>query len=248
MIYQKKIIILGLIFFIATSCQRLSLRGEETFYGNKAYYSFDPKTILSDIARGNTNVFTLQTATPEPPLSNSFNTVRWTEEDYFNIIQALYKFVGNETIEGWNIRYVLLSTKCEDISEGPQVAHFILYKVVETPEKESRFERRINIDPSNHSASWFEYEFSPNLVGQYPVELSRYKYSTTEVLQLAEKNGGETIRMDVSNNCTVDVEFIRGSDIWRVSYVQVLKLFVVDVNALTGESKIITQEMEESLP
>lgn len=241
MTHQKKFVKLVLIFLITTSCQRLSLQGEEMFIGRKNYYSFNPDTILSDIARGNTNIFLLQTFTPLPPLSHSLNAVRWDEGDFFDIAQALYKFAGNETIEGWSIRHASFNVKCEDVIEGPQSAHFIFYKVVETHEKESRFERRINIDSSNGSASWFEYEFSPNLVQQHPIDLSKHGMSIIDVLQVAEKNGGKEIRTSVSNNCLIDVEAARGGGVWRVSYVETLDLFAIDIDALTGEYEIISQ-------
>jgi len=236
------IFVLGLTFLISISCISCSLRREEIVLEEEGYYLINPDTILAEIAQGKTDVFTQQNIPPETQISNSFNTVQWNQEDYLDIIRALYSFVWNESIEDWNIRHILFSMNCEDINSGPQFAYFILYRVDNVRETESRFERQIYIDPSNGSVKWSEVEYYPNLVHQRPIELAQYKVSISNALQIAERNGGEKARTGVDNNCIVRTQLFNSNNQWRVSYLQVLDLFVVDVDALTGEYAIIVKE------
>ena len=235
-------LVLGIVFFALISCSSLSLRDQEIIRRAQEYYLINPNTIVADIAQGKTGIFTPQSVTPEPPLSTSLSIVQWSQANYLDIARALHQFVWNEPIEAWNIRHISFSMKCEDILNGPQFGYFIFYKVAKTREEESLFEHQIYIDPSNNSVSWSEVEYYPNLARQRAIELSQYKLSISDALQIAEKNGGEEIRMEIDNDCKVRVQLFNTNNDWRVSYVQVLDLFVIDVDALTGEYKIVNTE------
>jgi hypothetical protein len=233
------IISLTIALLISISCQTFSLRNEKVVRGDETYYLINPDTILDAITNGKTDIFDLQTVTPQPALSQSLSTVQWTQKDYLSIVEALHKYVWHESIEDWNIRYILFHLNCEDVSKGPQSAYFILYKVVEYNQQKTRFEHQIYVDPSNNSVGWSEVEYRPSLVTQHPIELSNHKISITDALQIAEKNGGQAVRTEAANNCTVNGEFINSSDNWRISYVKTLDLFAIDVNAFTGNYKIV---------
>jgi hypothetical protein len=235
-------IVLGMVFFTSVSCLSLSLRDQEIIRGEEGHYLINPDTILADIAQGKTDIFMVQSVTPEPPLSTSLSVVQWNQADYLEIARALHQFVWNESIEDWNLRHLLFSMKCEDILNGPQFGYFIFYKVASIREEESLFEHQIYIDPSNNSVSWSEVEYYPNLARQSAIELLQNKLTVTDALQIAESNGGEETRMGVDNNCKVRGELFNSHDNWRVSYVKVLDLFVIEIDALTGEYKIVNTE------
>jgi hypothetical protein len=229
---------LGIAFLILISCQTLSFKNEERISGDETYYLINPDTILDDIANGKVNIFRQQTVTPQPPLSQDLSTVQWTQKDYLSIAETLHKFVWNESIEDWNLRYVYFAMNCEDVSKGPQFAHFILYKIVENNQQKTRFEHRIYIDPSNNSVIWFEDEYRPSLVTQHPIELSKHAVSITEALKIADENGGQAARTEATNQCKVSGELINSSDNWRVTYTKTLDLFEIDINAFNGKYKI----------
>jgi len=229
---------LTIVLLISVSCQRLSFRNEEVIRGEESYYLIDPNTILADIEEGKTAVFSSQTVTPQAPLSQSLSVVRWTQEDYLNIVQALYESIWNESTDDWKLRYAWFSMKCDNVNDGPQFAHFIFYKVVRA-QKETRVERQIYIDPSNNAVGWVEIKYSPDLLQLVPIKLPEYKVTVSDALRIAEDNGGEEIRIRAGNDCKVSGELINTSDNWRVSYVKTLDLFSIDIDALTGSHKIV---------
>ncbi|MEO8356221.1 MAG: hypothetical protein ABI621_09920 [Chloroflexota bacterium] len=236
---QIWIISFTIALVMSISCQKLSLRNEEVIHGDETYYLINPDIILDAIAKGQTTIFDLQTVTPQPALSQSLSTVQWTQKDYLSIVEALHQFVWHESIEDWSLRYILFSLNCDDVGKGPQSAYFIFYKVVENNQQKTRFEHQIYIDPSNNSAGWSEVEYRPSLVNQDPIELSKHKISITDALQIAENNGGQEARTETANKCTVNGEYINSFDNWRISYVKTLDLFAIDVNAFTGNYKIV---------
>jgi len=239
--YCRIAVLILIFFFISISCQSLSFREEEIVRGEEAHYLIKPDTILDDIAQGRTDVFSPQITTPQPALSQSLNVVKWSQEDYLSIVEALHRFVWHESISDWHIRHILFYVKCEDIGMGPQLASFILYKVVEDNQHTSRLEHQISIDPANNSVSWSETEYRPNLVVQNPVELSKYKVSITDALQIAEENGGNKIRLEVDNECFLRAQLINSANYWQVSYVKVLDLYILNIDALTGKFHVINK-------
>jgi len=235
-------LVLGIVFLASVSCLSLSLRDQEIIRGEEGYYQINPDTILSHIAQGKTDIFTFQSATPEPPLSRSLSVVQWSQTDYLDIARALHQSVWNEPIEDWNLRHILFSMNCENIMNGPQFGYFIFYKVANIRDEESLLEHQIYIDPSNNSVSWSEVEYYPNLARQRSIGSLENKLTITDALEIAERSGGEEIRMGDGNNCKVRGEISNSNDNWRVSYVKVLDLLVIDINALSGEHKIISTE------
>lgn len=135
-----------LALLISTSCQAFSLRNEEVVRRYETYYLITPDTILDDITNGTTDVFRPSTATPQPALSQSLSTVRWSQRDYLSIAEALHQFVWRKSAEDWNIRYMLFSLNCRDVGKGPQSAYFIFYKVIENNREKERFEYQVHID------------------------------------------------------------------------------------------------------
>lgn len=233
----------GIAFLILISCQSLSFKNEERIRGDETFYLINPDTILDDIARGKTTMFSQKTVvTPQPPLSQSLSTVQWTQKDYLSIAEALHQSVWNESIADWNLRYVYFAMNCEDVRKGPQFAHFILYKVVENNQQKTRFENRIYVDPSNNSVIWSEDEYRPSLVTQHPIELSKLAVSINEALKIAEEKGGQAARTKAANQCKVSGALINAADSWRVSYTKTLDLFEIDINAFNGKYKIIDVE------
>jgi hypothetical protein len=237
--YKRWILTFVLISLMSISCRTLSLRRENLIQGERVSYVFDPNTIVADIEQGKTtNIFISQNGTPEPPLIKPFNMVCWTQADYLDIMWAFHKFLWKGAIEDWNIRHILFSMKCEVVSIGPQFAYFVLYKVDKIREEASRFEHQIYINPSENLISSSKDEYYPSLVHQRPIELSQHKIPINEVLQIAERNGGQKTRSAVDNSCSVRVQLFNSNN-WRVSYVKVLDLFVIDVDAITGEFEIV---------
>ena len=235
------ITVLTIVLLISSSCQLLSFRNEEVIRGEESYYLIDPNTILADIEEGKTDIFSSQFVTPQAPLSQSVSVVQWTQEDYLNIVQALYKSIWNESINDWKLRYAWFSMKCDNVDDGPQFAHFIFYKVVQDPQ-ETRVERQIYVDPSNNAVGWVEVKYSPNLLQLHPIEIPKYKVTMSDALRIAEENGGQEIRIQADNECKVSEELINSSDNWRVSYVKTLDLFNIDINAFTGNYSIVDTE------
>lgn len=214
--------------------------------GEWQYYSINPETLLEALSHGGADVFTMMIATPEGELSESAAIVRWRQEDYFLIAQAIHEQSWEEPLGKYDIYRMQFSVNCSDVERGVfSNARFYSFKVVQTEgEEETRIEHWIGIWPAENLVYTTEVMYQPNVNNKLPIELSRYKITAEQALRIAEENGGKEIRLTVGNACQIDAlaPGPNGKG-WRVLYSNFPSfadlLFEIAIDSETGEYKVL---------
>jgi len=78
-------------------------------------YTINPSTILDSLNRGDTNVFTLQKATPEAGVASPAETVAWSQADFFLIAKALHEQSWKEPLNEQNLYNISFITDCTGV-------------------------------------------------------------------------------------------------------------------------------------
>jgi len=204
------------------SCQYwLDNRNESEENYESRDYSIDPETLLEALDRGDTDVFTLLDPTPETLPTPSFSGLTpWSQADYFRFAQALYQESWQEPFEAKNIYFMNFEMDCAEIEQG-LFSYVILnsFEIIQTGEEETRVEYHNVISPSRHWVSASRGEYTPNIQKKEPLDLTRYRISAEEIVQIAEKNGGAERRLLYENDCKINAlaPGLKGKG-WVVSY------------------------------
>ena len=207
------------------------------------YYSIEPSSLVEALNTGDINVFSpIDEEPPSIPLDQQIS-VAWTQEDYFRIANALFQFIwGNtDTLEGWQINSMDFDLGCEAISDGFQNGNFRFFKIKKTDERESRIERIVNIDPGSKFVFITENEYSPRLVDWSAIDLGQSLPSAEDILQIAEKAGGQEKRFSVKNACSISLWIYPSAaryNGWEVYYYRRddgTTLFHVEIDPITGK-------------
>jgi hypothetical protein len=206
-------------------------------------YSFAPKTIIASIDRGNKNLFTPILATPDPasplPLSGSFSL---HQTDYERIASALYDYVWQDTLEGWQLYEMGFNkTDCQNPLGGFDYADFIFFKADGSNEYTAR---AISIYPQVGEVSWGGQTNFPRpfLFGWKSVMSTAPKTSADDALVKAEGLGGEGARLAAKGMCRISVLWAPNTDYdsWDVKYYDGGSIaFQVLIDPNTGADRII---------
>jgi hypothetical protein len=214
----------AMLILPAIACRFNFDQREEMTTRLKRYYSIEPLSLLDALEKENASPFTPIATEPElPPLSEQI-PVNWHQEDYLNIVQALFKEVWGDTPEGWSLKSFGFSVACSFVDYGFQDGSFRYFKNAEKANEQIRVERRIYIDARSGFVQVSEFEYAPRLVDWGVVDMTRLHYSADDVLQIAEKEGGREARLAIQNNCDVNLLLVsdapryRGWDIWYWGY------------------------------
>ena len=225
-IHKRASPILLLILLVVYACGSLDNQGQNypnlganEFSGD---YLINPDTILDALKRGDTDVFLPMLATPGPDDDllppGSF---AWTQADYLNIASALSQYVWKETMEDWSVYYVYLNRDCHNDLGGFDSFVAIYFKVINVNSQNEYTTRQIDIFPLARQVTWGSGSNYPRpfLRDWNSADLSNFKVTADEALQIAEDNGGEDARLRVSNNCNISVSSPHNNDDdWSVSY------------------------------
>jgi hypothetical protein len=210
-------------------------------YSDGGSYMFDPGTILLDLDRGETDIFT-----PIPSKENMVNTPfpvglhLWSQSDYLNLAGALHQFAWTESMKGWHIYSMYFFRNCQDNSAGFDSGEITYFKAIDGPF--SYATRVIDIYPAENEVSWSgDAKFPRPLLGWQRINLAGLKVTADDALQIAEKNGGEKFRLKVKNICAVDV-FLNpnpsSDDNWIVYYNDPGRFtFEIHIDPYSGEYK-----------
>lgn len=182
-------------------------------FDNSGSYAIDPNTILADIDSHKSSIFTSVPLDSQTPVLDS--SLYWRQDDYFKVANALHSFVWKESMDQWNIERISFELDCKNIN-GLANASFFIY---ETTLKGGRLQynaQEMDISPTNGEVSWGgDTRFPRPILGWNSIDLEKMQVPFAEVIQIAEKRGGEAVRSQVSNNCFIVVLLTRK---WRVSY------------------------------
>ncbi len=211
------------------------------------YYIIDPATIFEALNRGDMDVFKLLDPTPEamPTPFPYTDSVSWSQEDYFRVVQALYQQIWQEPFESQNLNYMNFRMNCAEIEQGLfSWAKLDSFKVIQTGKEETRIEYNNFITPSDHDLITSRVEYTPNINKWEPLDLTQFQISAKEAIQIAEKNGGAEKRLKYENDCEINVVAIgTKGNVWDVSYRNNrddwwYTIFKIAIDAQTGSFEI----------
>ncbi len=135
---------------------------------------------------------------------------------------------------------------CEEIEQGLfSEGEIYSFKVIQTGKEETRVEYRNFILPSDHSVKTSRGEYTPNIQKKEPLDLTRYRISAEEAIQIAEKNGGVERRLQYGNDCKINAFASGLKDTgWEVYYKNNRDnwwhtIFMVTIDPQTGSFEVL---------
>lgn len=209
------------VFMMTSGCYSQADNAKEIEKNNEyRSYVINSMTILESLDSGDTNVFKLLEATPKASTSQPSRSVSWQQADYFRVAQALHQQSRQEPLGEQNLYSMSFTMDCAEIEQGTfRDATFSSFTTIANGNEETRVEYSIVIKPSENLIRTYKGEFTPNLKTKEPLNLTHYRISAEEALQIAEKNGGGEVRLSYKNICEIylraPVSNARG---WEVSY------------------------------
>lgn len=234
------VFLLTILLFFMLSCLLLEEENKKTT--RYEVYAIEPDSLLGTLAKGGNDAFTLTTqeANWDAPAGE---TVNWKQSDYFYIINALFKDIFHDTLEGWNLNSMSFSLGCDEVEAGFQEGRFEFFKVIKegVNEWETRISRNITIDARYESISILEREHYPKILNWSIINLDKLKIDSAGALQIAEMNIGAEKRISTQNSCFIRISLVPDAvsfEGWHVSYSLAGEpnyLFSVEINPLTGE-------------
>jgi hypothetical protein len=203
------------------------------------YYTIDPRSLLNSLVQDGANLFSPIDTEPELPPPDQQVTVNWSQADYLRIVDALYRNIWQEPLDGWSLSNMSFALGCNKIDNGFQNAQFDFFQNVKKQDLEIRIVRFINIDPRSESVYVLESEYSPRLTTWETIDLVQIRFSAKDALMIAEQNGGREKRISVGNSCDISVVISPGSASyrgWDVRYSNKndSRIFRIQIDPLTG--------------
>jgi hypothetical protein len=219
-------------------------REEEKTNNFSQLYSIEPASLLEDLEQGKRNVFSPIAEEPLWPPPDQQIPVPWTQEDYLRIANAMFEFIWNDTLTGWQLNDMYFNLGCTKYDIGFQSGIFTFFKNKEVNGNKFRIERTVNIDPRDKTIYITENEYHPRLVEWSSIDLVRNKFSADEILQIADEAGGKTQRLSVENACEISLLLSPGSARYKGWWIRYFEskndatLFRADIDPSTGEVSI----------
>lgn len=204
------------------------------------YYQFDPQTILTSLNRGKANLFTPLLVDPNT-LDFYYPNIAWTQSDFLRVASALSQRIWNEPLDldSWNVYIILAAGECSNHFSGFDDFGITYYKTINTGWDMTYTARHIDLMPYQGVAEWEgNGDFStPFIFGWINIELTRFKITAEQAVQIADKNGGKATRLNRGSNCKVYV----GTDLahrdtegdWIIDYGGIAPSYAI--NPFTGE-------------
>ena len=212
-----------------------------SFERGRGAYEINSRTILQSIQQNSPDLFHPRQDDQENQAVDSL-PVRWTQADYWQIVEIFHQQVLMESINDWKLDRMFFRLDCTAGSFGPQQEGFDLYKVLDAGEHR-RLDRAIDILPKQEQLDWHDTELSPVRVDTMSIDLAQVKVPIEQAIQISERNGGERTRVKVDNQCVVYATLVSGKwdGGWRITYERLRggpTLFQVTVDSRTGDFQI----------
>jgi hypothetical protein len=206
-------------------------------------FTINPTTILDSLDHGKTNVFTSTVVTHTDDTSLPSGSVQWTQSDYLKVANALSQFVWNEPLDGWLIYFLSLENTCQDNLSGFDSFVAIYYKTIGSGWGKMYTARYIEIYPLASIVYWAGDTDFPISSGWAAIDLSKFKITADDALQIAEDNGGIEHRTRVHNYCNVSITLPTGKDDnrWDIAYYYSPSLEMV-IDPYSGEYEILVRK------
>lgn len=235
--YWKTILLLALLTIILLGCRSLWPGEEQSTITDDKSYVIEPSTLLQSLTQGDKKAFVLMTATPPvyPPFASE--PVQWKQADYFFVAESLFQHAQTQTLTDYKLNEMDFRVDCYEVSSGFQSGGFSYFKTVQS----SRLEQMMSIIPNENIVRLTEVKHIPEREKWESIDLDRVRITVDNALQIAEENGGSRVRGEVSDNCAVLAFYEAGGkyDGWLVTYFSNGSLFDINIDAQTGEFKVV---------
>ena len=207
------VFIFGMIFLAGN----WFLREEQETRLNHKVFSVDFETILSDLENGNLDALVVYRGENEyPPKGSGAEEPDWTENDFLLIAKSLHQLSWGEDSGDWTILSAQYKKDCNENFGSFGSARYKFFKIIQREGKKSRLLSWITISPSQNVMEISNYEYSPVIVRWKGISLNQIKLSAGDVLEIAEKNGGNDMRAKNNNECSILINFRNA--VWEVWY------------------------------
>ncbi|MBV6396393.1 MAG: hypothetical protein HFACDABA_01991 [Anaerolineales bacterium] len=218
-----------------TVVDRINGNEHRGYYG-EGEFSIDTSSIVESISNGNADVFVSMPSSSQSSSIATGKPVRWSQENYLLIANALYQYVWNRPANDWNLNLMQFSVDCKLVDYGPQTGYFSFWEIFTTQEGRRRVEHQIYIKPLKNSVNWYEIQYHPVVVDWPKINVDELNVSAIEALTIAEDAGGRLIRLTVENKCMIIETLAPRKEgnpyIWTVQYTD---NYAVSVDAITGK-------------
>ena len=169
----------------------------------------------------------------------------WSQADYFRVAQALYQQAWQELFEAQNVYAIDFQMDCAEIEQS-LFSEVVLnsFRVIQMGEEETRVEYHNRISPSDHIVFTSRQEYNPNFEKKKPLDLTQYRITVEEIIQIAEKNGGAEKRLLYENDCKINAlaPGLKGKG-WVVSYKNDndgwWRIFEITIDPQTGAFEVL---------
>jgi len=211
------------------------------------YYRIDPKTILAELDRGETNVFTPLLEDPNLVEEPTHATASWTQEDFVEIASALGKLTWDDpmNLAEWSVYSILFHGNCQDDLRGFHSVDITLFKTVEVNGEKAYTTRLIEI---NSESGWVRWgsgaTYSRPILHRWSgIDLAGAKITADEALHIAEENGGKEARLQSANRCFIHVGSSMDDNAnWHLDYFLAPGVLSYSIDLNTGEYEVVNAD------
>ncbi|MCG2785184.1 MAG: hypothetical protein L6461_08780 [Anaerolineae bacterium] len=188
-------------------------------YNDVRYYTFDPQTILSMLEMDKMEIFQPFEG-DNKYVGVPVDTLGWQPSNYLKVAIALNQFAVQDDLRQWNIYKLLFTGSCANAPSGFEDAHITYFKI----DEKIYATREIKLFLWNKKAVWAGgAEFSrPPIFGWKNIDMETISVGPNDAFQIAEANGGKTIRQSVENICSITMSIAPNAGFqyedWQVEY------------------------------
>lgn len=184
-------------------------------YADIGYFKIDPKTILTSLDQGNTNVFVPLLEDPnliDFPTDAAFS---WTQADFLKIVSAVGQSIWQDSIEDWNVYFLLFETSCRDEPNSFDYVEFTYFKAG----KSFYSTRHLEVNPYYIRWGGLGTYSQPVFSKWKSFNLAEFTITAEDALRISDEHGGKDARLKVNNQCSIYVSFSKDNGKWFVDYV-----------------------------
>lgn len=184
---------------------------EETVSYEIHYYSFDLKTILDTVSKG--QGLQLETWTIQPAPGPVSVPVNWSQDDFYRVAAAL---IPPDLAGRTYLHLASFGVDCKDVNSGIAGMYFHLSTRMDGQQSQTRSELSIVVQASEGWANISRTDKSPGVKIYGTLDLSKIKIAATQALRLAEDLAGRSYRQRVGDRCSI--YGTTGGDYWHLMY------------------------------
>jgi hypothetical protein len=209
------------------------------YFRDPRYYKINPKTVLADLDRGQTDVFMPEVATPEAPLLDG--SISWHQADYMKVAKALFEFEWREPMYGWRLFSMGFDATCRDDPAGFDSSQFYYFTTIVYDDGEKgNIGRQVLITPQyGHVIAGGNAYYPYKWPGWRSLDLDKVVITAEDALRIAEENGGREARLSVQNKCKIRLG-LSDDFTWSVLISKDVNvgggyIFKIEIDPYTGE-------------